>query len=485
MSRIESFSVSNEIHSSKNNIDNQKNLICLSLEKNIIYSLTNGIIPRLNFITDSIFRGISKIWAIKRHHQDVCHEYLLLSAHNSTIILKLEEFALVDVTNVMNIEKNVSTKSAFNLKNSGHFVHVTTDKITLFDLSKIDSAGAGFVLSEYINQDDEWDIVSNCDHHLICYSKASKSINIFLLKHRPRDINLVVPIAEVLIEDMQIKSEISSIYAQISDAHICMFLGCISGHIHRVVFDHSCNIIDYKSIYIDSPIESMELYSNYNSFKIYVGTRYGVLYLVDFQDLSFFKLEQLGIAPVKITKFIDGTLMSFNFDSSFLLKENDKECIKRKILNWASETAVELIYRLGKVYIAGIKDDALFLMTIPPISKNSLSKQMLISGSKISSFSALKSGKWIISCNNLIDKKVFIKCFDSNGSELCSHDQGFNESICILTIDDGQKLFLVASTTKDKMQSKFEILSFESNKLEIKNEYVFEGAVSKVKLDCK
>lgn len=383
----------------------------------------------------------------------------------------------------MNIDRNISTKAAFNMKNSGYFVHVTANKVTVLDLSKIDSAGSGFIRFEYVNYENDWEIVCNHDQFMFCLSRTSKSIKVLLLKHKPRDVDLVVPITDIMIEDLRIESEISSIHVQVSESHVYVYLASISGHLHRVCFDFSFNMIGYNSIIIGSPIESMETLNNGTFSKIYAGTRSGALYLVDFSELSLFKIEQLSSAPVKIAKLINNTMMSYSFDSSSLLKEGEKECIKRKIVNWASDTAVELIYRLGKVYIAGIKDDTLFFMTIPPISKNSLSKQALISGSKISSFLAFDSGKWLLSYSNPIDKKSLLRHCDSNGSELFSIDQGFNETICILPIDDFQNTFLIASTSRDKLQSKFELVSLEANKLETRNEYIFEGAISKVKLD--
>ena len=482
-SQTEHYSTSDNVQVSESLKSSGQNLICLSLDKKSIYLLNEGIIPNLKLITDSIFRGVSKLWVIKRHHQDLCHEYLVMSSENSTLVFKLEEYTLVDVTNILNIDRNVSTKTAFNLKNSSYFVNVTAKNVIVLDLSKIDSVDCEIVKFEFNNIEDPWDLAYHHEFHLFCFSQKTKTIDIFQLKSRARDANLVAPIGKIAIKNLGIpEHEFTSFIGRVSDTEFEIVLASVTGYIYQFVTDLSFNIKAKSIIDVGETVESMEAIKTESLLELYAGTRYGALIHVNFKNLSFSKIDQVGNSPIKLLKLLNNTLMAHCHGASILIREDSKECIKRRIINWGSETAVELVYGLGKTFVAGIKDDNLVLMTVPLVSENTMSKRVLFYNSKFTAFLVIKTGKWLIGCTNVQEKKNYLKLFDCNGIETNSIDWGSDEIISLLPIDFHQKSVVVVSVTRDKLRSKMEIIDIESIKIETRSEYVFEGVINKIKI---
>ena len=482
-SQTEHYSTSDNVQVSESLKSSGQNLICLSLDKKSIYLLNEGIIPNLKLITDSIFRGVSKLWVIKRHHQDLCDEYLIMSSENSTLVFKLEEYTLVDVTNILNIDRNVSTKTAFNLKNSSYFVNVTAKNVIVLDLSKIDSVDCEIVKFEFNNIEDPWDLAYHHEFHLFCFSQKTKTIDIFQLRSRARDANLVATIGKIAIENLGIaEHEFTSFIGRVSDTEFEIVLASVTGYIYQFVTNLSFNIKAKSIIDIGETVESMEAIKTESLLELYAGTRYGALLHVNFKNLSFSKIDQVGNSPIKLLKLLNNTLMAHCHGASILIREDSKECIKRRIINWGSETAVELVYGLGKTFVAGIKDDNLVLMTVPLVSENTMSKRVLFYNSKFTAFLVIKTGKWLIGCTNVQEKKNYLKLFDCNGIETNSIDWGSDEIISLLPIDFHQKSVVVVSVTRDKLRSKMEIIDIESIKIETRSEYVFEGVINKIKI---
>lgn len=439
--------------------------------------------PRYKFLTDPIFRGISKIWSIKTHFQDNFHEYLVLSSDYSTFILHLEDYVMTDVTNVMNVEKNIVTLIAFNLKNSGFFYHVSAEKIIVGDISKIDSPDCQFVKYEYMNPKSLWDLAFVHDFNLFCLSRSFNRISVFQLKGRPRDIDFIISIADI---DIQIFGsnigEISAFAAQKSATGFCMYLASVSGYLYFYSLDHSFQLLSEKSVYLGNIIETIILSKDDASLEIYAGTRNGGLLLINFKESPTFQIDQLSSAPLKLSKFSNETLMAYNFDSFLLINENSDKCTKRKILNWESESATEFICRTGENYIVGIKEDSLFLMAMPLPSENVLSRRPLFHSTKISAFLLLKSELWILGCSNVNDRKKYLKLFDRMGLEIASIEEGTDNILSILSVDTTRDIILVVLIAKDYSQSKFQLFDIGASKFEAISEYNCEGAVSNVKI---
>lgn len=482
-SQTENFSSSAKILISEDQISFGQNLICLSLDKTNIYLLSGGILPNVKLLTDSLFRGISKLWVIKRHHQDLCHEYLIMSSESSTHVFKLEEYTLVDVTNILNIDRNVSTKIAFNLKNSSYFVNVTAKNIRVLDLSKIDSVDYEMVKFEFNNICASWDLVYHYEYYLFCFSQKIKTIDVFQLKGRARDTNLVAPLGKIVVDNLGIVGqEFTSFIGRASDSGFEIVLVSVNGCISYFATDLSFNVKTKYFVYIDETAESIEPVKPESLLELYVGTRSGALMHVSFKNMSFSKVDQVGHSPIKLLKLLNNTFMAYCCSASILIREDAKECIKRRLINWWCETAVELVYGLGKTFIAGIKEDNLVLMTVPLVSENTMSKRVLFYNSKFTAFIAIKSGKWLIGCNNNQEKKNYLKLLDTNGLETNSIDWGSDEIIDILPIDLHHNSVIVVSVTRDKLQSKMEVFDIESMKMETRSEYVFEGAINKIKI---
>jgi hypothetical protein len=482
-SQTESYSLSSSIQVSESLKPHGQNLICLSLDRANIFSLTEGITPNLKLLTDSFFRGFSKLWVIKRHSLDLCHEYLIMSSVNSTLVFKLEEYTLVDVTNILNIDRNVSTKIAFNLKNSSYFVHVTVKNIMMLDLSKIDSVDCELVKFEFNNTEGAWDLAYHHEFHLFCYSRKTKTIDLFHLKSRARDTNLVSPLGKIYIENLGIsEQEFTSFIVRASDTEFEIVFAAVTGSIYKFTIDLSFNIKTKCIIEIGETVESIEVIKPESLLELYIGTRYGTLMHLNFKNMSFSKVDQVGYSPIKIFKLLNNTLMAHCHNASVLINEDSKECIKRRILNWGCEAAVELVYGLGKTFIAGIKDDNLVLMTVPLVSENTMSKRLIFYNSKFTAFLAIKTGKWLIGGAHIQEKKNYLKLFDCNGVEINSIDWGSDEIINLLPIGLHHKSTVVVSVTRDKLQSKIEIVDIESIRIETRSEYVHEGAINKIKI---
>lgn len=434
-------------------------------------------------MTDPSFRGISKLWVIKSHFQDSFHEYLVLSSNFSTFVMRIEDYLVTDVTNIMGIDKNSATLLAFNLKNSGFFFHVSSENIIVGDTTKIDSPDCHFIKFQYSNTKNRWDMACTHDFCLFCLSKSSNCISIFNIKSRSRDTELIVPVTEIFIQDIDIISdEITTFSAYVLENEFFMSLATISGKLYCFRLDSSFQILKKQSIQLGTIIETITFSLNNSSLEVYAGSRNGYLFLVNFGTLRISQIAQLSSAPLKICRFSNNALMAFNFDSSILICEYSDKCIRRKILNWDSELAEELIYRTGERFIVGIKEDSLFLMSMPPLSENVLSKRNIFQNGKISCFLLLDSGSWILGYSNVNDRKSYLKFFDKTGSEITSVEQGTDNIIRIICLDKTRSIVIVALTTKDNSQSKIQLFDLSSHKFEAINEYVCEGAVRNVKV---
>ena len=445
--------------------------------------MDKGVVPRYKFITDPVFKGISKLWAIKSHYQETVNEFVFMSSESSTFAFKMGEYLLTDVTSIMSIDKNIPTRTVYNLKNSGFLVVVTPRKISVADLSKIDSADYEFVRSEYQNIKENWDLVCHHDLHLFCFSQEANVLSVFLVKNRPRDLNIVVLMQEIDVSSLGIvNNEISCLLAYSSDSVIYIFMASISGHIYRISFDLSFNLIGKDSSYVGEVVEDMSFSKTEPSAGLYAGTRTGELILINFDPSAVMKIDKLSSAPLKLSQLCNNTLLAYNYNSSILIGENRKECIRRKIANWNCDCAIEFVYRFAESYVVGIKEDSLFIMSIPPLSENTLSKRTLFQDTKISAFLFLCSRKWILGFFNFQDKKNYLALFDANGSEICSLEQGTDEIIGILLVDDANQVFLTASTTKDQFQSKINLVNIYSSKLEARNEYICSGSIENIKV---
>lgn len=439
--------------------------------------------PNHKLLTDSLFRGISNIWVIKNHHQDICHEYLIMSSSNFTVIFKLEDYTLIDITNIFNIDRRSSTISAYNLKSSSYFVHVTAKNILVLDLSKVDSVACELVKFEFLNMAKPWNIVSQHNFHLFCFSQEDKSIHVFQLRNRARDGNPLSLIGQIHFENLGIYGEeISSFVAKASEIAFELVLATVSGYVYRFVIDPTFHLQKSSAVFIGKTAESIESVKMDNADEIFIGTRSGELLQVNFGELYCLTIDQVGTSPLKLLKLFNDTLMAYSQSDSILLKENSKECIKRRIIECGWVTSVELVYGIGKTFVAGIKDDSLYMITVPIVSENMMSKRLLVHGPKFTSFLSLTTGKWLLGCTNIQEKKNFIKLFDSNGIEASSIDRVSDEIISILPIDSKQNTIIVVSVTRDRTQSKIEMIDVESCKIDPKNEYVFDGAISKIKI---
>ena len=481
-SQTQTYSSCINIQVSENILPFEQNLICLSLDKSNIYLLNEGIIPNLKLLTDSIFKGISKLWVIKRHHQDLCHEYLIMSSENSTYAFKLEEYTLVDVTNILNIDRNASSKIAFNLKNSSYFVCVTANNILMLDLSKVDSVDGKIVKFEYSNTEGEWEMAYHFENYLFCFSQKAKTIEVFQLKSRTRDINLVFSLGKIDIAKFEwFGQELTAFIGRASESEFELVLSSVSGYLLHFTTDLSLNVKMKHIVNMGETVESIAAIEPGSLLELYIGTRYGALMHVNFKNLSFLIVDQVGNSPVKLMKLLNDTLMSYCHNSSILIRHDSKEFMKRRLVDWGCETAIELVYGLGKTYIAGIKDDSLILMTVPLVSENTMSKRVLFYDSKFNAFLAMKTCKWLIGCTDINAKKSYLKAFDFYGIETNSIDWG-SEIIDILSIDSNHDYVIVVSVTRDKLQSKMEIVDVESTRLETRSEYVFEGLINKTKI---
>lgn len=481
LNQIECFSTFKSIQAVDGLITGSRSLICLSSDSKYVHVLDKGVVPRYKFITDPIFKGISNLWAIKSHYQETIDEFVFMSSESSTNVFKMGDSLLTDVTSIMNIDKNTPTKLVYNLKNSGFIVRVTPGKITVADLSKVDSADHEFIKFEYKNIRDNWDLVYHHDLYLFCFSQETKVFSIFLMKNRPRDFNIVALVKEFDINSFGISNtEISCLLASSSDSGIVIVMASISGHVYRISLDLSYNFLRSESIFIGEIVEDMLFPKAESSSEVYLGTRSGNFVLIDFNTSVLMRIEKLSPAPVKLSQLCNKTLLAYNHDSSILIGENQKECIRRSIANWSCDCAIEFVYKFAESYVVGIKEDSLFIMSIPPLSENSLSKRTLFNSAKISAFLFNNSKKWILGSYTFQDKKNYVTLFDSSGSEVSSMEQGADEIVGILPFDDANQMVLIVSVTKDRSQSKINMINTDS-KLEAKNEYICSGSIEKVK----
>ena len=344
---------------------------------------------------------------------------------------------------------------------------------------KIDSPDCQINRFEYFNHNDPWDLACNHAFHLFCLSRSSKCINVFQLKGRPRDSDLVVYAGDINFQAFDFgNEEVSSFVAQTSEKHICIYLATVSGMLYFFRLDLLLQVLNKQCIFLGATIEDIALSEN----EVFVGTRSGDLFFINFKDVQVLKVDMASSSPLRISKFSNNTLMANSFDSSLLISRNSEKCIKRRINKWESEASAEFICRTGESFIIGIKDDALFFMTKPPISENILSRRSLFHNAKISAFALLDSGAWILGCSNLNDRRSYLKLFDKNGFELASLDHGTDEVVRILPIDQTHKFILVVLKTKDNCQSKLNLVETDSSRIETINEYICEGAVCNVKI---
>ena len=303
------------------------------------------------------------------------------------------------------------------------------------------------------------------------------------MKNRPRDLTFVVPVKEIDITSLGfITAEISCIIANSSEFDIYLFMASISGHIYRIYFDSSCNLIRRDSLFIGEVIEDMSISKSEDTSELYAGTRSGNLLLANLDSSTVIRIEQLSFSPIKLTLLSNQTLMAYGHDSSTLVGENFKECFRQKIANWNCDCAIEFVYRFAESYIVGIKEDSLFIMSIPSLSENTLSKRTLFHNARISAFLSLMSCKWLLGFLNSQDKKNYLTLYDSNGTEISSLEYGSEEIIRILPVNDTNQIVLVVSITKDQFQSKLNFVNIDSSKLEAKNEYICTGSIKNVKI---
>lgn len=492
-SHVESMGTFEQVQTSSAIIPEHQSLLCLSLQKNSIYSLTEGVNTRQKYVSDAIFRGITKIWALKNHHLDHCHKYLVLSSESVTLAFNIEDSSLTDVTSLLSVDRNMGTKCFFNLHASSFALHATKERIKVIDLSKIDSANDELVKFEYKNLKEPWDLVVSHNFHLFCVSQLSRSITGFRLKNRPRDVELISPINELSFTDLGIQfDEISVLAISAFDDFINLFICTISGNILKISLDSVCNILSKESIRIGSIVESIEVFRIASDCEIcFLGTRSGELLKITFENNSNFEIETeiVDILPIKLMTCKNDSILAYSCNSAILLTELTKNCIKQKVLDWKCEIAIELIHKPGESYISGIKDDSLIFLSTPPFSEGKFSKLLLFYGTTISSFLHLKSKYWLLGhYNNIRDKKNYLSIFSPSGVLINSIDQGSDEVLLLLSnpVSENQIIISILTTDKDKdkdrmIHSKIQIVGLEADKLEIKNEYICEGSISKAK----
>ena len=123
-----------------------------------------------------------------------------LSSKNLTIVLQINELTLCDITSIMNVNRNIETIFAYNVPLTSLVLFSTANRISIFDLSKIDSVSDDAIRYEFNNNCSPWDFVDAHNLVLSTYSNQSQTVSLFHLNNRPRDIDLVVHFADISLE---------------------------------------------------------------------------------------------------------------------------------------------------------------------------------------------------------------------------------------------------------------------------------------------
>jgi len=431
-------------------------------------------------MSEPIFRGVSKIFALKKHQLDNCHSHLVLSSKDLTLIFAISESSLNDITYIFDFNRNQETKLAYNIPLTSYVLFSTASLMTILDLSKIDSISGEPTKNENVNKGYPWDFVDAHNLVLCAVSSLSQCIFVFHLRNRPRDIDLIVPISEISLEKFDLSRGISSFRIYVTETEIKIFLSTYSGEIIYLLTNMFGELITSQAYFLGQTVESMVI-SKFDpiNFSIFLGTRSGNLINFKF-DSTPTKLN-ISSGPVKLANCADGSLLAYSFDSAVIIAQNDLEFSKRRIFDWNFEAIVEIIYQPGKTYFCGISDDCLHYISIPPLTENFLAKNTIFYGKSISSFVLLKSGYWIIAKSNSIDNSASIGMFNSMGSEVVSLVESCDEVIHISPLNESELFILAVLVVKDKRYSKLQILEVGPGLINIATEFVCDGFIDLIK----
>jgi hypothetical protein len=460
--------------------------VCLSLEKDQIYSLSDKLNYKVKLMSDSVFRGVSKIFALKIHQLDECHSHIVLSSKNLTIVLQINELTLCDITSIMNVNRNIETIFAYNVPLTSFVLFSTANRISIFDLSKIDSISDDAIRYEFNNNCSPWDFVDAHNLVLSTYSNQSQTISLFHLNNRPRDIDLVVHFADISLEMFNLNCEgVSLMKVHTTDTEIKVFVCTYSEKILVLSLDISGKLIASRCLFVDQIVESLEL-SKFDTNFIFIGTRNGCL--IEFNIISNSSKSEIsvGYGPVKLSRCSNESFIAYSSKSGIVFTENNIEVWKRRVCEWDFDTVVEIIYQPGKAYIFGIREDSIIYLSIPPISKDLLSKHAIISGRFFSEFLLLKSNNWVVAKVDEVDNSSCLNIFNSTGSELWFFDEAGWEIIYLSALNESEVTIFAVSVSKDKKYSKIQFFDVDSaESTDLVNEIICDGCAELVKCQEK
>lgn len=468
-----------------------ESLFCISQDKKCIYSVVNGKFLKSFYFSDAIFKGFTKIWCLKKHFLDANHAFILLSSPLTTTFLNIEDFLVSDITNLLGgIEQFGEILWAFNVHSTSYLIIVFTSKIIVLDLSKMDSITENLLKFDLSSTNNiKWNLSCSTRSHLICLSNSSRCLEIFSLKNRPRprDNDMIAKISEVKFLDLDIFDEITAITVHSTESECLLALGSVSGVMYCIIFDSNVCLKSVKSVNINVVANSISFSDKNSELCLVIGTRSGHLVHWNFNTpfSSAVFTNTISTSPVTLTNYSNSCLLAYSNDSAILQQSHaiGDELVDLKILNWSYDIAAEFIHTPEDPWILGIKDDSLLVTVLNSSSSASpFSSVKLLDGTNISSFLSLNSNQhWLIGYNEGYSKKNSVGMFNGCGTLIASIDQGFDEPIHLFCVCEEEFVFMAVLTTKDRLNSKLHIITFQDDKLEISHEYICAGLISNAK----
>lgn len=465
-------------------------LFCLSAQRDFIFKLGEGIYMKNRLCTDPLFKGVSRVWALKNHYLDYCHFYVLCSSPFGSVLLHVQDSSASDVTSLIGIDRNAITLCAFNVPGSSFVIHATPSNITAYDFSKIDSANSEIVRSQ-INSSSSQSWTHICHHQLLmaCFSKTSKTISFYQIKNRPRDIDVLTSYGTFDCSNLILNSEICCISVYSTPEAIFISLATDSQRLIILELNPDLTVKSQKMLACSAAVCSFHFYSGVKGLGFVYGCRDGIWSAGNFAEFSEnFIQNRFGHGPISIMSFLGDSLIIYSESGAKVFSmdsENYPFSQEREVFDWKISSACEFQHRPEEPsWIAGIENDCLVMMALNRSKISSLSKRVIFNNAKIGCFDQDDSGgNWIVG-HQEADNKYLLSKISETGQLLFSFDEGVDEPVQIIK-HSRSNTFVVIAHSKSSSCSKIQIFSIQKDKFEIVSEFICSGLIEKAVFDKK
>ena len=396
-------------------------------------------------------------------------------------MLSIEDSSASDVTGLLGIDKNEATLCAFNVPGSSFVVHVSPSAITAYDFSKIDSANSDIIKTQINSSSSNlWQHV--CYHQLLiaCKAKGSKSLSFFIIKNRPRDLDMVVPHGSFDLNELIGDHEVCSLSMHSTADSILVAIGSDNGALFLLELNLDLSIKSQKLHQLSAPVSSFKYYQNEANVGFVFACRDGTWFTEALVS------NRLGNGPLSITSFLNDSLIIYNDYGAvvYSIETGDSTVKPREIFDWKMTAACEFQFRPEEPWIVGIDNDCLVMMALNRSKTSSLSKKVIFNNSRILCFNQDDtSGNWIIG-HQEEDGKNYLSFLSTSGGLLFSFDEGIHEPVQILKHSRANTITVIIHS-KDESCSNVQIFTLHKDKFEIVNEFICSGLIKKAVFDNK